>query len=292
MLYIIENDKLRVKISSLGAELQSIRRLEDDTEYLWQADPTYWGKRATNIFPVCGKMQDGKYTYNGKTYELLIHGFAKLYEWTVVRQETTALTLRLTDTEETLAVYPFRFSVEMTYALHDDALSVTIIVHNLDEKDLIFAVGAHPGFNIPLNPGEEYDDYFIEFDEDCQPQRMRISAAGLFTGETAPYPLENNRILRLHHRLFDNDAVALQGAVKGLTVRSETGARCIHFSYPDMNYLLIWHMPKTDAPYVCIEPWTSHPGMDGKIEDLTEKHAMTTLKPQGIYRNVYTIRFQ
>ncbi len=291
MLYIIENDKLRVKVSSLGAELQSIRRLEDDTEYLWQADPAYWAKRATNIFPVCGKMQNGQYTYNGETYELLIHGFAKLYDWSVVRQETTALTLRLTDNEETLAVYPFRFSMEMTYALNGEDLSVTIIVHNRDDKDMIFAVGAHPGFNIPLNAGEQYDDYYVEFDEDCRPQRMRISAAGLFTGETAPYPLENNRVLRLHHRLFDNDAVALQGAVKSLTVRSEAGPRHIHFSYPDMNYLLIWHMPKTDAPYVCIEPWTSHPGMDGKVEDLTEKHAMTTLEPQGAYRNVYTMSF-
>jgi len=35
MIYILENDKLKVKISSMGAELQSICRVEDNTEYLW-----------------------------------------------------------------------------------------------------------------------------------------------------------------------------------------------------------------------------------------------------------------
>ncbi len=292
MIYIIENDTLRVKISSMGAELQSIRRLEDDTEYLWQADPNYWAKRATNLFPVCGKMQDGKYTYRGKTYELLIHGFAKLYEWTVIRQETAAVTLRLTDSEETLAVYPFHFALEMTYALDGDTLSVTIIVRNHDDKEMIFAVGAHPGFNIPLENGAVFEDYYVAFDEPCAPKRMRISSAGLYTGEAAPYPLENDRIIHLNHRLFDNDAIALQDAGKALTIRRDGGKREIHMSFPDMTYLLLWHMPKTDAPYVCIEPWTSHPGSDGKIDDLEQKPAMNTLAPQGIYRNVYTITFR
>ena len=42
MIYILENDNLRVKVSSLGAEMQSIRRVEDGTEYLWQGDPAFW----------------------------------------------------------------------------------------------------------------------------------------------------------------------------------------------------------------------------------------------------------
>ncbi len=291
MIYIIENDKLKIKISSMGAELQSICRLEDRTEYLWQADPQYWGKRATNIFPVCGKLYEGKYTYDGVVYELMIHGFAKLQEWEVIHQDTTTLALRMRDTAETRTMYPFRFSVEMTYTLDNETLTVTTIVHNLDDKTMYFAVGAHPGFNIPLNDAETFTDYYAVFDEECAPERLCISAAGLFIGETTPYPLENDRIIRLRHDLFDHDAIALQGMAKGLTLRSENGARQIHIAYPDMTYLLIWHMPKTDAPYVCVEPWSSHPGMDGKIEDLTEKGAMNTLEPKNIYRNTYQITF-
>ena len=91
MIYILENEVLKVKISSMGAELQSIRRLEDDTEYLWQGDARYWPGRATNLFPMCGRMVEGKYTFEGKTYEIPIHGFAKLQEWTVLRQRRMPL---------------------------------------------------------------------------------------------------------------------------------------------------------------------------------------------------------
>ena len=54
MVYTIENDKIQVQISDLGAELQSIVLKKDGTEYLMQGDKTYWGGRAYNLFPICG----------------------------------------------------------------------------------------------------------------------------------------------------------------------------------------------------------------------------------------------
>ncbi len=291
MIYIIENDKLKVKISSMGAELQSIRRLDDDTEYLWQGDDTYWASRATNLFPICGRLYQGKYTFNGMQYDMMLHGFAKLQEWAVIHQDTTTVTLQLRENAETLTMYPFHFSIEMTYTLQGENLQVTIIVHNLDEKTMYFAVGAHPGFNLPLNDGENFDDYYIEFDEPCDPQKLIMSANCLYTKQTKRYPLEKERFIRLSHSLFDNDALPLHGVTKSLTLRSKNGKRHIHFAFPDMTYLLLWHKPKTQAPYVCIEPWTSYPGLDGKIEDLTEKGAMNALDPEGVYRNTYTIAF-
>ena len=38
MIYTIENEKLLVSVSSLGAELMSIKYKETDTEHLWQGD--------------------------------------------------------------------------------------------------------------------------------------------------------------------------------------------------------------------------------------------------------------
>ena len=40
MEYCIENEKLRVRVSTKGAELQSIRGA-DGTEYLWQGDARF-----------------------------------------------------------------------------------------------------------------------------------------------------------------------------------------------------------------------------------------------------------
>ena len=162
MISIIENDLLRVTVNSFGAELQSICRKDTDTEYLWQGDPAFWSDRAPNLFPICGRLVEGKYIYDGVTYEMDIHGFAKDLEWKVIHQTPDTLTLQLKTTPKTLATYPWVFSLEMVYALTDNTLSVATILHNLDEKPLLFAMGGHPGFNVPLTPGEAFSDYFIQ----------------------------------------------------------------------------------------------------------------------------------
>ena len=41
----LKNDLLTVIVSEKGAELQSIKDAEGK-EYLWQADPKYWGRRS------------------------------------------------------------------------------------------------------------------------------------------------------------------------------------------------------------------------------------------------------
>ncbi len=294
MIYILENDKLKVKISSMGAELQSIRRLEDGTEYLWQGDPDYWKDRAVNIFPICGRLVGGKYTYEGNTYEMDCHGFAQDMEWTVLHQKSNALTLQLQANEDSLGIYPFRFAMEIAYTLEDETLSVALIVHNLDDKTMLFSVGGHPGFKMPLNEGEVFEDYYIEFDKICQPRLLQLSDTCFYTGETTPYPLEDDRFLALRHDLFDRDALFFADTAKGVTLRSKNGARSVHLSYPDMKYVGLWHTARsTDAPFVCIEPWSGVPALDiPGVADLKDKPEMTALEPQETYRNVYTISFR
>ncbi len=289
MIYTLKNDKLEIAVNSLGAELQSMRRLQDGTEYLWQGDATYWANRATNIFPHCGRMIDGKYTYAGQTYEMPIHGFVKLQEWSVVHQAPDALTLKVEDNDETRALYPFRFSMEMAYTLVDETLTVALQVKNLDDKTLIFSVGGHPGFNLPLNKGEAFEDYYVEFDEPCRPRRLCFSETCFYLNDSKPFDLEDGKRLWMRHDLFEQDAIFLRDMSKGVTLRSRTGERYVRMAYPDMKFLGFWHKPFSDAPYVCIEPWSGVPALDGAINALEDKLEAEHLQPQGVYRNVYTI---
>ena len=292
MIYILENDLMKVKVSSMGAELQSIRRKESDTEYLWQGDPDFWKGRAANVFPICGRLVNGKYTYGGNVYELGCHGFARACEWTVIHQKATALTLQLQANGETLANYPFKFSMEIAYTLTDTALSVAMIVHNLDDKTMYFALGGHPGFNLPMENGQVFEDYYIEFDEPCEPQLLVLSDTCFYTGKTAPYPLEEGKRLALHHSLFDNDALFFENTAKGVTLRSATGERSVHMTFPELKYVGLWHTPHAEAPFVCIEPWSGVPSLDlPGIVALEDKPEMTALQPQETYRNTYTMDF-
>ena len=105
MNYTISNDKLRVQISDLGAELQSVVNLADGCEYIWQGDAKYWGDRAPTLFPICGRFFGGKYTYRGKTYEMGSHGFAAKQVFVVSAKKEDSITFALTDNDATRAQY-------------------------------------------------------------------------------------------------------------------------------------------------------------------------------------------
>lgn len=92
-LYTLENDVISVVINSIGAELYSIKTKADGCEYLWQGDPEYWSGRSYNLFPICGRLTEGKYTYNGKTCEMNLHGFARDSEFSLIKREAGELSI-------------------------------------------------------------------------------------------------------------------------------------------------------------------------------------------------------
>ena len=72
----IKNSKLTVGINTCGSELMYINSSRG-TEFLWNGDEKMWSYRAPVLFPICGKLKDDTYTYNGKKYILKKHGFAR-----------------------------------------------------------------------------------------------------------------------------------------------------------------------------------------------------------------------
>lgn len=145
----LSNDQLTVSLATAGAELQHIIRKDNGLEYLWSGDPAVWGKKSPVLFPIVGGLKNNTYTYNGNSYTLGRHGFARESEFEVLTQSTEEVTFRLTDNEATRAVYPFRFDFRVRYSLVGDTLKVTYHVHNTDSKELLFSVGGHPAFKVP-----------------------------------------------------------------------------------------------------------------------------------------------
>ncbi len=288
MNYIIENELVKVEISDKGAELQSIALKSDGFEYLWQGDPKYWKGRAYNLFPFCGRLFESKYKYNGQIYEIPSHGFVRSSLLEAEKISDSKIVFTLMPNDETRKMYPFDFEYSITYTLNGTSLSTEYSVKNNGEKDMYFAVGGHPGFNVPLNAGERFEDHYLEFD--CvRPAKKRIYTPYYNTGRTEPYPLKDGKIFSLDHSLFDIDAVFLTDVCKAVTLKSNNGEKSVRVEYPDMSDLGIWHAPKTDAPYVCIEPWSSTPGMDGVIENIEEMAHMTRLAGGKAYRNEFRI---
>lgn len=277
---VLENEKLRVTARDLGGDLISVYGKETGCEYLWQGDPTYWSGQAPSMFPICGRLKDGKYTYDGKEYEMILHGFVKVSTLTVEEETKSRAVFLLTDNEETRASYPFAFAYRIIYTLEDNRLTVTYRVENKDEKELIFALGGHPAFNLPLEKDVADDTYYLEFAPDLHPERMGCSAACLFPDSYSPYSLTDGKYIPFAHSLFDDDAIFLRNAGTHVTLRSSASARAIRVDFADFTHVGFWHMPKTDAPYVCIEPWDSVPALDGVPTVLETKPQMNRL-PSG-----------
>ena len=286
MNYIIKNSVLNVEISSLGAEMQSIKK--NNIEYLWQGDENTWKNKATNIFPFVGKMQDGKYIYKGITYEMGSHGFTRYADFTVDKREDEKIIFKMTSNNNILKNYPFVFDYFIIYELKENTLFITSKVINKDNKKMYFALGGHPGFIAPINDRLTFDDYYLIFDDICKVNNIKTSSKGLVTHKEQ-FNLKDDKILNLSYSLFDNDALIFENMAKGVTLKTDKDDKSVYVKYENMPYLGIWQTPKKHPNFICIEPWTSLPTRDCIIEDIEKQEGLICLDASKEYENTWSI---
>jgi galactose mutarotase-like enzyme len=242
--YSIQNKFLTVNINRLGAELCSVIDSEG-TEFIWQAGEV-WPKHAPNLFPIVGSLLDHEYTYQGETYSLSHHGFARNKNFELLHQSEHSVCLVLQHDEETLHSYPFKFTFLITYTLEANNLSQTFRVINDDDRTLPVSFGGHPGFNAsPIN------DFEIIFSEKEFIKSNQLS--GPYINENEIDIIQTDRI-SIDKTIFDNDALIFQGLnSKEVSLQKKNSTYAVKMNIDEFPYLGIWAKP--GAPYVCLEPW-------------------------------------
>ena len=78
--------------------------------------------------------------------------------------------------------------------------------------------------------------------------------------------------------MFDDDAIVLTNSGSSVTLRSPNGTHSVRAEYPDAPYIGFWHRPKTDAPYICIEPWYSLPSRQDVVEALETQPSLLSVE--------------
>jgi len=277
MNYTLKNEELTVTVAAKGAEVISVKR--GDCEYVWQGNAQYWKGQAPLLFPICGRLNDGKYTYGGKTYEMTHHGFLRATELACINASDEEVSFCLEADEKTLACYPFSFALTVTYRLVGSRLAMTVKIENRGDVEMPATFGGHPGFNVPLDGDSSFEDWYLEFSEESDPDRIEIAPSGLQSGVRSAYPLVDRRILPLSREAFVIDGIFLARAARKVTLKSARSPRSVTLEYPDMPYLGIWQPPQSDAPFVCIEPWCGLPDYDKRPLDLSQKAQMFRLPP-------------
>jgi galactose mutarotase-like enzyme len=275
MLSLI-NDELTIGISPKGAELQSIFHQAHHCEYLWQGDAKYWGKRAPVLFPIVGQLKDDTYTFEGKSYHLPRHGFAREKEFEIEFSTAREATFLLRSNAESLNVFPFPFEFRLHYLLQENTLRVVCDVKNTGHSNMYFSVGGHPAFNVPLEHNLKMEDYFLELSSTEELTRYTLQK-GLIHQPQLLHASNNH--IPLSHELFYSDALVFKHLRSDhIALKSNKGARGLTCNMGDFPYLGIWS--SKEAPFVCIEPWHGIADSTTHNNQLTEKEGIINL-PSG-----------
>lgn len=291
MEYIIENEVLKVTVTSRGAQVISVVHKADGVEHIWCGDPAVWGGRAPVMFPYAGKLKDGKFTARGKEYTGNQHGFARNMEHTFVSNTGTQLTLELPWSEETYALWPYKFCLRSVFTLRGDTLHHALEVENRDDEDILFGVGYHPGFNVPFDGAHSYTDYEFRFDALESPMYLDTSCGGLVSDKHHIFA-KNIKAIPLTDTLFDNDSLCMTGLHSSTLGLYEKGSnRAIICNIEAFPYTLIWSKPGVPK-FVCIEPWQSIPSRVDDGHAWEEKAAAASAAPGEIWSTCLTTQFR
>lgn len=283
---IIENEFLRVEAEELGAQLKSIFGKRTNREYLWQGDPKYWTGRAYNLFPVIGRLYEGRYTLYRDSYEIPPHGLVRKRVLEAEQLSLVAMRFTLRSDDETMRSFPFPFVYTVTYRLEENTLVQIISVTNGGGRTMYYGIGGHPGFNIPFEGGV-FEDYEVRFPNAEGIFLHRFSNDILMSGAIEPFARDGK--LPLRHELFSLDAVVLSGTGGRAEIVRKGGSAKVVVDYPTMDYIGVWHKPQSDAPYVCLEPWTTLPGREGVVENFESKGDLLSLEAGETKRTLWSI---
>ena len=278
MDYTLENEYLKVTITTSGAQVKSVIRKCDGVEHMWQADKAVWGYHAPILFPHCGKVVDGVIEAKGQTCQSPQHGFARLMEHSFVDQSRDTLVLELCADEETRKMFPYEFRLVSIFTLEGSTLHHTLSVENLDGCAMPFGIGYHPGFAIPFDDEHTAEDYELRFSEPESPLCVNNLPHGLMHGNLY-YLGSNIQSIPIDDKLFANDShcmVNLRSQTLGL-YEKDTG-RAVVCDISQFPYTLIWSKPGTPK-FVCIEPWHSLPSPENGSTRWEEKPAAAILAP-------------
>ncbi len=283
----IENEKIKAVISPKGAELQSLVNKETGIEYMWSGDAAYWGKHSPVLFPIVGSLKDDTYFYKGESYHLPRHGFARERNFLEDQVSATEAVFSLMQDVETLAVYPFAFLLKLRYSLNDDKLTVSYEVSNTGYDELLFSIGAHPAFAVPMEAGTDYTDYYIQFNVIEEMNRWKLHGAGLIADHADSLPVPGGK-LPLQHALFYEDAIVLKNLQSNLiTIGSVKHQHGIHFSFNNFPFFGIW--AAKDANFVCLEPWCGIADSINHNQQLTDKEGIVHLDANGQWNRSWAV---
>lgn len=246
--YILTDEDAKSQIEVVPEKGGIITRWRiDNREILYldeerYTDPTKTVRGGVPIlFPICGNLPEDTFNYQGKSYELVQHGFGRRLPWKVVQTDSNncaSMTIALESDRDTLAVYPFEFAVTYTYELQGNSLKILQTYTNHSDVKMPFSAGFHPYFQVGDKqkleveiPGSEYDD------------NLTKASAVPFSGE---FDYQQDEI----------DVAFTSIRANSTSFSDRDRGKKVTLRYSDLfSTLVFWTVKGKD--FICVEPWSA-----------------------------------
>ncbi|WP_162819999.1 aldose 1-epimerase [Kordia sp. SMS9] len=181
-------------------------KLDDRPVIQEHEDFPYTNSSASAImFPFVNRIQDGMYSFEGKTYQITcnepsknnaIHGLLYTRKFEVYKKQVSVKAAILTlkyDYDGTTQGFPFPFDFFVTYTITEKTALVKMKVINTGKKTFPFTIGWHPYFT-----SENLYESYIDFD--CDEEYTTTDDRSITNG-TKPHEL--NMPFQLKNHPFD-----------------------------------------------------------------------------------------
>lgn len=287
----LENGELAARVSTKGAELQSV--VCGGLERLWGGDPDVWGRRAPLLFPLIGRLRDGWYALDGQRVDAPTHGFCRDRLFTAERVSGTQVRFTTASDEQTRAVFPFDFRLSVDFSLEGSTVVKSHTVENAGDVPMPFELGGHEAYATRLLPGENMADYFVRFEGLDGFEMFGMDEKGILTLPKTAVPLEGGRLTKTPEQLGIDTIVLEDVPGSTATLACTKNDREVTVEFPDFPYLGIWTKAgQGDARYLCIEPWSALPDAHFSPRELSEKPGVRTLAPGESATLTYRMTFR
>ena len=269
----IENADFRAEIDEHGAQLTHLINKQEDFDYIWNGKE--WGKHAPVLFPAIGRSNQDQYLLNGHKYDMPQHGFVSDQDFTVIYRAANSAVLQLKANATTKQMYPFDFTLTITFTLLSTGLSLSFTVANESNQAMPYSLGSHPAFNLPINGVGKFEDYRVKFtgvEEPLKVYEIVKTPNPYRTGKEEILPEVGDNQLRLDYQIFKPGLRIISNpGIKSVKLYSPQTVHSVELDIQEFKNICLWTKEDEDCTFLCMEPFNGLPDVLGEPVDWMKK---------------------
>jgi galactose mutarotase-like enzyme len=287
-----EENGLRIIVSRLGAELISLARINEAgswTGFLYRDNdlstpPQGWANHATVMGYYLHRLKNGRSLYRGREIKGGNHGFLRSKTWHFVgfsdEGSGASLKYQITPDDFSSSEYPLKVSVNLTYRLDINKLSVFFEFRNREPKlTAHVAFGLHPGF-----AATSFESFHLQMPKGLY--RKYFSPGNYLSGETRDIEFQGGEMPFSKNELPGSIILELVDVRRrNFSYVDPPSGRWVTLDLTGVPYMTLW---SDGGPFLCIEPcWGLTDHHDQRAFE--DKRGIQTISPGSELRASFSM---